>query len=191
MDFWEEAYKGDDEKLPWFSQKLDRDIEKWLKGHPGKWKILSIGEGPGTQAIALAKLGFAVTATDISMAALKKAQKRADGENVKVRFVPDDILETGISSKFSLIIDRGCFHVLPPEKRAVYVKNVSGLMEKNGFLLVKTFSSMEKQPGPYRFSPAELRAIFGWKFDVIEITETQYEGTLPINPKALFVVMRK
>lgn len=190
MDFWERAYSGKDEGLPWFSKMLDGDIEKWLKNNPDKWKILSIGEGPGTQAIALAKLGFEVTGTDISKNAIRSAEKRAAEEKAPVRFIEDDILETNVSSKFSLIVDRGCFHVLPPEKRQLYIKNVSSLLQRNGFLLVKTFSSKETQPGPYRFSANELKAVFKKDFDVLEIKETVYEGTLLQKPKALFAVMR-
>lgn len=190
MDFWEDVYKGNDEELPWFSKKLDGDIKKWLRDNPGKWDILSVGEGPGTQAIALAKLGFAVTGTDISKNAIRHAKKRAAGENVDVRFVVDDVLDTKIHYKFSVVIDRGCFHVIPPEKRALYIKNVSSLLQRDGFLMIKTFSAEETQTGPYKFTKEKLRALFNGCFIIDEIKETQYEGALKRHPKALFASMR-
>ena len=40
-------------------------------------RFLDVGSGPGTQAIALARRGFRVTATDLSVAAVEGARQRA------------------------------------------------------------------------------------------------------------------
>src|SRR5262245_25286305 len=78
---WEELYKQQEvESLPWFNPELDEDLKNALDevGLRGG-SALDLGAGPGTQAIHLARRGFAVTATDISEAA--------------IRFTPEQIRE--------------------------------------------------------------------------------------------------
>ncbi len=216
---WNELYRKEKvENMPWFSPKLDHDLDEALKNVVGRFaslasnkKILSLGEGPGTQAIELAKKGYSVTATDVSEAAVRKAEARAKKEGAKINFVVDDIVKTKLKEKFSAVFDRGCFHVLEPEDRQKYVKNVYNLLSEGGLLFLKCFSFKEKRRtydrrssstlgGPHRFKPEEIKEIFGKHFDVLSITETYFEGTLEEKPKvrrfagkpkALFAIIRK
>ncbi|HEY2368482.1 MAG TPA: methyltransferase domain-containing protein, partial [Polyangiaceae bacterium] len=191
---WQALYeKGDVEKLPWFSEKLDKDLAAALdKLDLKKGNALDQGTGPGTQAIALAKRGFDVTATDIAPAAIEYAKKRAKKVEVKVELVVDDVLATKLKGPFDLIFDRGCFHVLAPEKRKDYVATVTKLLPKDGHLFLKTFS--HEQPGtegPHRFTKEQIRDVFSDDFEIVSIIDTVYEGQLDPQPKALFGVLRK
>ena len=191
---WKKLYeKGDVEKLPWFSEKLDKDLAAALdKLDIAKGKALDQGTGPGTQAIALAKRGFDVTGSDISPAAIDYAKKRAEKEEQKVTFVVDDVLATKLEGPFDFVFDRGCFHVFPAEKREDYVATVKKLLPKDGRLFLKTFC--HEQPGtegPHRFTEEEIREIFEADFDVESIDKTVYEGQLDPQPKAFFTVLRK
>ncbi len=47
------------------------------------------------------------------------------------------------------------------------------------------------EEGPYRFSHDKIKEIFGNDFEILNIKDTVYQGTLDPLPKALFVVMRK
>jgi ubiquinone/menaquinone biosynthesis C-methylase UbiE len=55
-----------------------------------KGRLLDLGTGPATQAIELSKLGFQVTATDIS----ENAIARAKSMSKDIEFIVDDILES-------------------------------------------------------------------------------------------------
>ena len=58
---WDDVYKNNPvNKLPWYTKDLDFDLKKELKKLK-KGSFLDLGTGPGTQAIALSKLGFDVT----------------------------------------------------------------------------------------------------------------------------------
>jgi len=190
---WNELYQKENvENLPWYSPKLDHDLKKTLeKIKPSQKIILNMGEGPGTQAIALAKMGYRVTATDISEAAIEKAKKLAGKENVNIDFIVDDITRSKLKKKFPMIFDRGVFHVLPPKERENYVKIVHNLLDKDGILFLKCFSWKETRPGPHRFRPEEIREMFSKHFNIESIKETYFEGSLEDFPKALFVIMRK
>jgi 2-polyprenyl-3-methyl-5-hydroxy-6-metoxy-1,4-benzoquinol methylase len=191
---WEELYQEREvESLPWFNPELDEDLENAL----GEFALrggsaLDLGTGPGTQAIHLASRGFNVTATDISAAAIRLAREKAQKQGFEIIWEQDDILDTRLDRQFDLIFDRGCFHVLEPERRLDYVRVVSGLLKTSGYLFLKCFSRLQPgEQGPYRFTPEQIREIFGSQLSVLSIKKTVYQGTLDPLPRALFCTMRK
>ena len=190
---WEELYQEREiESLPWFNPKLDEDLENAL----GELALrggsaLDLGAGPGTQAIHLASRGFDVTATDISVAAIRLASEKARKQGIEITWEQDDILDTRLDRQFDLIFDRGCFHVLAPERRGDYVRLVSGLLKTGGYLFLKLFSRLQPgEEGPYRFTPEQIREIFGSRLSVLAIKDTVYQGTLDPLPRALFCTIR-
>jgi len=193
---WEELYRSDTlEALPWYWPAIDPDLEKAL-ARQGivSGRALDQGTGPGTQAIALAERGFTVTATDVSPAALAYAARKAKARGVEVTFVEDDVLATRLTETFDLVFDRGCFHVIAPEKRAGYVESMHRVLAPSGWLFLKTFSHLQPgSEGPHRFTPDDIRALFGdsRRFAIAEIFETVYQGQLDPYPKALFSTIRR
>jgi cyclopropane fatty-acyl-phospholipid synthase-like methyltransferase len=191
---WDDVYKRlEIEEMPWFNPKLDRDIEKALNDLKiKKGSALDIGTGPGTQAIELAKRGFKVTATDISKTAIRKAFRRTEAEEVEISFLTDDILNSKLDDRYNLAIDRGCFHVINPSKRADYVIVVHNILKARGYLFLKCFSFKEPPgPGPYRFKAEEIKELFEPLFKIHPIKESSFKGTLPRAPKALFCILQK
>ncbi len=191
---WERLYQETEEKkMPWYYPGLDPDLEAALNEMDIKGgRLLDIGTGPGTQAMALARMGFDVTATDISPTAVALCREHAAKDDLAIEFVEDDILESNLSPGFDVIFDRGCFHSLPPEKRECYRETVHDLLLPEGVFFLKCFNVKETmEGGPYRFSPEEIEEIFTPRFRVISIAETVYQGTLSPLPLALFVRMEK
>jgi 2-polyprenyl-3-methyl-5-hydroxy-6-metoxy-1,4-benzoquinol methylase len=179
------------ERLPWFTERLDPDISAAIGeiGSEGR-RLLTIGEGPGTQAIELARLGWKVTATDVSRVAVAKAKKRAARTGAPVEFLEDDIVSTSLTGPYAVVVDRGCFHTLEPFKRPAYVRNVRRLLEPDGYLILKTFSKAESGPGPFRFNAGEIRDLFEGPFVVQQIREAFFGGVGAGDRKALFSVLR-
>jgi SAM-dependent methyltransferase len=187
---WNELYHNEVEKLPWYYEALDNDLEEEIRILGVKvGRFLDIGTGPGTQALQLSNIGFSVTGTDISESAIKRARQLSD----KVNFMVDNILETQLNEEaFDFIFDRGCFHVLAPEKRTDYAKTVHKILANDGFLFLKCFNITEPMTeGPYKFSAEDISSLFTRYFIISKIKETVYQGTLETWPRALFVVMKK
>ncbi|WP_437674587.1 class I SAM-dependent methyltransferase [Sorangium sp. So ce131] len=190
---WQELYRTTpNESLPWYHERLDADLEQALeRWHVASGRALDLGTGPGTQALALAGRGFEVTGSDLSHAAVEKAAALAAERGASVRFVQDDILDSRLAERFDVVFDRGCFHCLPPERRADYARTLGRLVAPGGMFFLKCFSVLEPwDGGPYRFSPEDIREVFGERFEVLSVHETVYQGTLDSLPRALFVALK-
>jgi SAM-dependent methyltransferase len=194
-DWWEELYRTSNvSDLPWYTPALDVDIGTALAMRAKEVRrVLDLGTGPGTQAIALAKSGYHVVATDIAPSAIQKAKHAATRERVDIDFRVDNILDSQLEDGLvDAIVDRGVFHVLPPGARPRYVATVRRILRPRGYLVLKAFSDKEpRQGGPYHFSPDELRSYFEDSFDVLSIVEAAFHGTLEEPPKALIAVFRR
>ncbi len=194
-NWWEELYRTSDvTRLPWYHPGLDPDFEAAIaaRGLTGL-RVLDLGTGPATQAIALAGRGFAVVATDIAASAIEKARTAARKAGVRIDFREDNILDTSLeAASVDLIVDRGVFHVLPPEARPRYVHEVHRLLRPGGLLLLKTFSDKEPgEYGPYRLSPGELRSCLAESFDLESLEDSVFQGPGGASPRALFGVFRR
>ena len=194
---WNNLYNTQNVKtMPWYNENLDSDLEEELeRGKISKGRILDLGTGPATQAIQLSKIGLEVTGSDVSEAAIRRARELYvhKDKDKEINFTVDNILNSKLKDKmFNYVFDRGCFHVLPIDKRPVYIKEVKRILDDNGRLFLKCFSIKEpRQEGPYKFSETEIRQLFGNEFVIISVKDTVYQGTLDPLPRALFVVMSK
>jgi ubiquinone/menaquinone biosynthesis C-methylase UbiE len=194
---WNNLYNTQNvETMPWYNENLDSDLEEELeRGKISKGRILDLGTGPATQAIQLAKRGLEVTGSDVSEAAIRRARELYvhNNKNMKIDFIVDDILNSKIRDKmFDCVFDRGCFHVLPIDKRLVYIKEIKRILDDMGILFLKCFSIKEpRQEGPYKFSKDGIRQLFRNDFIIMSVKDTVYQGTLDPLPRALFVVMSK
>jgi ubiquinone/menaquinone biosynthesis C-methylase UbiE len=191
---WETLYKSQKiEAMPWYNENLDSDLENELDHRKiTNSKFLDLGTGPVRQSIWLAKRGFKMTASDLSESAIKRAENVCANEK-NVDFVVDDILNSNLKeNEFDYIFDRGCFHVLLPADRKIYITKIKQILKENGTLFLKCFSDKEpRQEGPYKFSQEQIRDLFTKYFRIDSIKETVYQGTLDPFPKALFVVMTR
>ena len=194
---WNNLYNTQNVKtMPWYNENLDLDLEEELERRKiSKGRILDLGTGPATQAIQLAKRGLEVTGSDVSEAAIRRARELYvhNNKDNEINFTVDNILNSKLKDKmFDYVFDRGCFHVLPIEKRPVYIKEIKRILDDDGMLILKCFSIKEPgQEGPYRFSETEIKQLFGNEFVIISVKDTVYQGTLDPLPRALFVVMCK
>jgi SAM-dependent methyltransferase len=192
---WDSLYKSQKvQTMPWYNENLDTDLKEELERRKiTKGRILDLGTGPATQAIQLSKRGLNVTGSDISEAAINRAREAYASYNNNIDFIIDDILSSKINdNNFDYVFDRGCFHVMPIEKRINYIKEIKRILDEEGILFLKCFSRREpREDGPYKFSEDEIRQLFGHDFVIKSVKDTVYQGTLDPLPKALFVVMNK
>jgi len=197
---WEARYQETAaEELPWFHDGLDADIaraldETGLRERAGAMKLLDLGCGPGTQAVALAARGFDVTASDISPSAVETARARANAAGTPVRFLVDDILNTRLEGVFDVIVDRGVFHCFAEDRdRRAWFRSIDRLLAPDGVLLLKCFHKDEtrEQGPPSRLDEADIRAMVPG-FDIVHAWESVFPSSaIEPPPKALFCILKR
>ena len=91
-------------------------------------RALDLGCGTGTDTIYLAAHGWDVTGVDAVPKALTIARRDATAAGVSPRFVQGDVTrlhDLGVGGGYTLLLDFGCFHTLPEDRRAAYVTSVT------------------------------------------------------------------
>lgn len=109
---WNNRYLTGD--TPWTSHELATAVLDIIQLHyPNNARILEIGCGYGQEAIALAKLGYQVTAVDLSPAAIEQARINAKSENTNVHFQTFDLMHDQNSfAPFDVIFDISVLHTI-------------------------------------------------------------------------------
>jgi SAM-dependent methyltransferase len=108
-------------------------------GFDATMQILDCACGIGTQAIGLASLGYAITASDISDGELKEAKERAFRNNVKIRFEHADFcaLSETFSEQFDIVIamDNALPHMLSESALKTAVKSIINQIATGGMFV--------------------------------------------------------
>ena len=118
-------------------------------------KILDCACGIGTQAIGLARLGYAVTASDISDGELVEATKRARQNNVNIRFEHADFcaLEKTFSETFDILIcmDNALPHMLTSSALASAIKSITSRVAQGGLFVasIRDYDALLMSKPPY------------------------------------------
>jgi len=105
---------------------------------PGR--ALDVGCGTGTNLITLAKSGWQVTGIDFTPWAIQIAKKKSRLNHVQADLRIKDVTRLDVSlGCFDLILDMGCFHSLPPNKRPSYISKINQLLADTGTYLLYLF----------------------------------------------------
>ncbi|MFI8963973.1 class I SAM-dependent methyltransferase [Streptomyces sp. NPDC053493] len=144
---WQGFYDDRSRPVPFFVPKPDENLVAHLDQGliPARGRALDLGCGPGRNALHLAARGFRVDAVDLSAAALDWARERAGEAGLEVRFLHGDAfadeLGLGADGPYDLIYDSGCFHHLPPHRRATYLAFLTRHLAPGGRFALTCFAA--------------------------------------------------
>ncbi|HXU94720.1 MAG TPA: class I SAM-dependent methyltransferase [Gallionella sp.] len=147
-------------------------------------RLLEIGAGLGDQAVHYARMGFEVTATEVSGTAIVQASALASRLGVRVSFVNDNILFSRLEGVFDVIADRGCYTVLPRDFLEDYARNTARLLATEGYMLLKTDRKSE-----------DKLAVLQRHFEVLDCFYSHYrkgyqKADESLSENAVFTVLR-
>jgi SAM-dependent methyltransferase len=193
-------------KWPWFIDKLDPDIDEYLRADGLRGlDILDLGTCSGSQGIELAKLGHRVVGTDVSATALERARLAAAREpGLAIRFVNDDIAESRLNdNQFDLVLDRGCYCSICSFNHEEYVASVRRVLKPRGVLLLKTMSSEDQRfiaydkvggrevQMPFHFTEKQLQTLLSPHFVIEQMRDSYFYSSVLDEPaQARFVILR-
>lgn len=178
---WNERYKK--EEFAYGEQPnvyLREQLEKLKAG-----KILFPAEGEGRNAVFAARLGWTVSAFDISVEGKKKASRLAEANKVTIDYQVGELqtmnYEPGQFDAIALI-----YAHFPAEIKSLYHKTLDHYLRKDGTIIFEAFSKRhvdyiarnEKVGGPkdiaMLFSVEELRSDFP-NYEITELEEKEIE----------------
>lgn len=134
-DAWWDAFFADRARaVPFFVDRPDESLVDDFQREvlrPGR--VLELGSGNGRNAIYMASRDCSVDAIDFSRAAIVWAKDRARDARRRIDFIHGSIFDVGIvPAAYDIVYDSGCFHHVPPHRRAAYVKVVSTALKPDG-----------------------------------------------------------
>ena len=144
-------------------------------------KILLPAEGEGRNAVYAAKLGWEVTAFDLSQEGKVKAKKLAKLHQVEIEYQVGEFSEIELSSEWFDVIGLTYAH-FPAEKKSVYHRRLDWSLKCGGVLILEGFSKShpevsknnEKRMGPPNpdmlFSLEEIQEDF-CNYEILELKE--------------------
>jgi 2-polyprenyl-3-methyl-5-hydroxy-6-metoxy-1,4-benzoquinol methylase len=159
---------------------LKEQLEKLKAG-----SILFPAEGEGRNAVFAAKLGWAVSAFDISVEGKNKAMRLAETNKVTIDYQVGELQALNYKPEQFDAIALIYAH-FPADIKSLYHKTLSKYLRKNGFVIFEAFSKKhidyiaknEKVGGPKDiaslFSIDELKSDFT-NYEIIKLTEKEIE----------------
>lgn len=139
--FWAELLTRDGHPLA--SDKPDENLVDWhaknLLGDLAAARVLDIGCGNGRNSRWFAEQHARVHGIDISAQLLDLVRHRMPST---VKLTQADILRGSLPhGQFNVVYDSGCFHHIPPHRRATYLDRVLPLIAPGGVFGIVTFAS--------------------------------------------------
>jgi 2-polyprenyl-3-methyl-5-hydroxy-6-metoxy-1,4-benzoquinol methylase len=178
---WDDRYRQ--EEFAYGEQPnnfLKEQLEKLNAGD-----ILFPAEGEGRNAVFAARLGWTVSAFDISIEGKNKADQFAKSNNVSVNYQVGEIKSLNYPPEHFDVIALIYAH-FPADIKSQYHQILDKYLRKNGLIIFEAFSKKhldyiarnEKVGGPtdinMLFSTDELRSDFP-NYEIIELVEQEIE----------------
>ena len=188
---WDAMYRDHvPEALPWHAEAPDQDLlDAVTRVAPPPSSVLELGTGLGTLAVALARRGHRVIATDVSASALDRAHARAPESGVV--WIRDDSTASTLRARFDVIVDRGCLHGLSDAQSRAYAATVARLLAPGGSLVLKTLAPEAAPQRNVTAHTAEtLAALFGSALEIVADEASTMPGPTDCAPARLLVLRR-
>jgi SAM-dependent methyltransferase len=144
-------------------------------GHLAPGKALDLGCGTGTNSIYMQQHGWEATGVDFVPRAVSAARRKAAAAGVSPRFIVGDVTRLGdldIGAGYSLLLDLGCFHSIPDERRDAYVTGATAAAASGATMLLFGFLRGEggNRLGPRGLLAGEVERRFGGSWEVMPPT---------------------
>ncbi|WP_432468524.1 class I SAM-dependent methyltransferase [Agarivorans sp. Z349TD_8] len=131
---WDQIYDTEE----YVYGKLPNDFLKSHYDAIPEGKVLLLAEGEGRNAVFLAKLGYSVTAVDISNVAIQKLERLAKENNVVIETICADLATFDLGeSKWDGIVSIYCH--LPPTLRQDLYSRIELAIKPSGVFLLEGY----------------------------------------------------
>ena len=143
-------------------RRQGRTLDRFIRAQLGRGpvSVLDCSCGIGTQAIGLALHGYTVHATDLSSAAVARAEREAGEFGVAMTFGVADFrrLETEVEGIFDVVLscDNSLPHLLSDEDLLAAARNMRAKLRGDGLLLISIRDYVEIAKERPRFASTRI-----------------------------------
>jgi SAM-dependent methyltransferase len=175
-------YQDWDASIALQGEQLSKIIQtQW----PESRRVLDVSCGIGTQAIALALKGYSVTGSDLSPAAITRAQSEASSRQLQISFSVCDMREafTHHGNGFDVVIsaDNSVPHLLTDEQIFIALRQLHACLRDGGGYLITVRDYELEERGRNIVKPMGVRLRDGKRyllFQVWDFNADQYDLTI-------------
>jgi SAM-dependent methyltransferase len=129
---------------------------------------LTSGRGTGRNALYLARHGWETVGVEMVRHAVELAQRKAAARPLPVRFVQGDVTKLAdldVGADFTLLMDGGCYHMIPADRRDAYAESVTRVAGPGARLVMVGF---RRTLGVGRQPEDLLARLPGWRLVHLE-----------------------
>jgi SAM-dependent methyltransferase len=168
---WERCYEANatnwDLGVP--APPLLRGAEALQRG-----RAVVVGCGKGHDAIAIAALGFRVTAVDFAPSAIEATARAAKARKLKIELLEEDVLRLPAKLEpFAYWFEHTCFCAIEPAQREAYVEAAHATLEPGGHLLALFHAHARSGGPPYGTNRREIERLFQPRFGILSMENPQ------------------
>ena len=154
---------------PWDSGISPPELLDFIAEHP-PGRAIDLGCGTGTNVLTLAQHGWEVTGIDFAPQAIQAARRKLAAADIRADLTVGDVTNLkGISGKFDLGLDIGCFHGIP--SRSAYLSELSRVLAPGGYWLMYGFLKSNPKASGTGLTTADIDFIKMFSFDLVSRTD--------------------
>jgi SAM-dependent methyltransferase len=147
-------------------------------GWPKSRKVLDLSCGIGTQSIGLAQQGYSLVGSDISAAAVRRAQQEAAARHIPIEFSICDMRQAGEhhGAGFDVVIscDNSVPHLLTDEDLLIAFKEMLSCLNVGGGCIVTVRDYEKEERGKNILKPYGVRIENGKRYLIFQLWD--FEG---------------
>jgi|TARA_B100000131_G_C18125233_1_gene614446 SAM-dependent methyltransferase len=181
LSWFEEIYTKSDldrDLIPWDWREPHPFLVEWAQSNPGRGRALVVGCGLGEDAAFLSKIGWEVTAFDVSKSAVDWAKELHS--DTPVKWLVEDLLCTPDSwnRAFDLVVEVHIIQAIPREISKSASEKLAPLVSKEGHLICigRIRENEEEAPGPPWPLSIDFIEEIGRDLESVELKQSKIEG---------------
>lgn len=175
-------------RTPWDTEITPPEVVEMIERcdfKPGR--ALDLGCGTGTNCVYLTRHGWRTVGIDYALLAIWRARRRVRREGLDARFHRADVTRMFfLVEPFDFVLDIGCLHSVPRDRRAGYAGEVARLARPGALFMLYAFLPSERNAGR-GITPHDVRGLFARAFAI----ERQEGGEDPNGPGSVWYWMRR